>query len=107
VSLYTYAAKLVRVVDADTVRLELDLGFRLHRHEDSYRLLRINAPEINTPEGKKAAAALDGFLVGKTLIATTQKADNFGRYLVEVLADGKNVADWLVESGWAAYRSYP
>jgi len=96
----------VRCVDADTVRLELDLGFKLHRHEDSYRLMRIDAPELSTDAGKTAKAWLEIFLVGKALMATTYKADSFGRYLTELDAGGMNVSDALVTAGHAMYRTY-
>ena len=104
--MYQYRAKLIRCVDGDTVILDIDLGFYEWRLGQSYRLLRIDAPEMNTPEGKEAKLELEKYLAGKTLIAQTQKSDNFGRFLVELYADGKNVSDYLVESGFAKYRSY-
>lgn len=104
--MYTYAATLIRCVDADTVRLELDLGFKLKRHEDAYRLLRINAPEMNTEEGKAAKGWLEVFLTGKSLVAQTQKSDSFGRWLAELWANGENCSDALVAAGKASYASY-
>jgi len=103
---YSYLATLVRVVDGDTLRLTLDLGFYLRREDQSYRLLRINAPELNTDEGKAAKAALEAYLAGKSLLVQTQKADSFGRFLAEVYANGANVSDWLVSQGYAIYRVY-
>ena len=56
-TLYRYAAKLVRVVDGDTVVLDIDLGFRI-RLQDYVRLHGVNAPEIfganATPAGRAA-----------------------------------------------------
>ncbi len=94
------------MVDGDTVRLVLDLGFYLQRDEQPYRLLRVNAPELNTAEGQTAKNALIAFLADKTLMAHTQKSDNFGRFLAEVYADNVNVSDWLVASGYAQYKTY-
>lgn len=111
-SLYTYAARLVRVVDGDTVELDLDLGFYEWRLGRSYRLLRIDAPEMNTAAGKAAKLWLEGYLwppgtvATKSLVATTQKSDNFGRFLVELLADNVNVSDALVTAGQAVYRTF-
>ena len=105
--MYSYRAKLIRVIDADTVRLRLDLGFYLTREEQSYRLLRINAPELNTIEGKAAKLALEVYVTGKVLVAQTQKSDSFGRYLTELYADGQNVSDWLVANDYAVYQTYP
>jgi micrococcal nuclease len=104
--MYEYAAQLVRVVDGDTVRLDLDLGFYERRVDQPYRLLRINAPELNTVDGKVSKAALETFLAGKALMAHTQKSDSFGRFLTELYADNQNVSDWLVANGFAAYKVY-
>lgn len=105
-SLYTYAARLVRVTDGDTVRLDLDLGFYQWRLDQPYRLLRIDAPEMNTAAGKAAKTWLEQYLVGKSLTATTQKSDSFGRFLVELLADNVNVSDALVANNQAVYRTF-
>jgi endonuclease YncB( thermonuclease family) len=96
----------VRVVDGDTVRLILDLGFWMERLEQPYRLLRINAPEMSTVEGQNARAALVAFLADKALVAHTQKSDNFGRFLTELYANSENVSDYLVANGFAAYQNY-
>ena len=109
--IWTFPARLVRVIDGDTVVLDLDLGFYQWRLGRSYRLARIDAPELNTELGKVARAAVDAFLVGesllvKSLLAQTSKADNFGRFIVELLADGENVSDWLVANGHAIYRTF-
>ena len=104
--MYEYAAVLARVVDADTVRLVLDLGFHMTRREQPYRLLRINAPEISTEEGKAAKAWMEMFLKEKPMRAVTQKSDNFGRYLCELYAGNENVSDSLVAAGMATYKVY-
>jgi micrococcal nuclease len=104
--LYEYRAKLIRVIDADSIVLDIDLGFYEWRLGQSYRLLRINAPELNTEEGKVARVALEKFLAGKNIIAQTQKSDSFGRFLVELYADSQNCSDWLVSNGFAVYKVY-
>jgi micrococcal nuclease len=103
---YEYRCTLIRVVDADTVRLTLDLGFYLKREDQSYRLLRIDAPEMSTVEGKAAKVWLEQYLVGKSLLAQTQKSDSFGRFLAELYADGSNVSDAIVAAGQAVYKVY-
>lgn len=105
--MYQYQARLVRVVDADTVVLDLDLGFYQHRLGRSYRLARINAPELSTPEGLLAKAALVDRLAGVTaFLVTTSRADSFDRWIVELYADGQNLSDWLVSEGLAVYHTY-
>ena len=105
--MYEYRARLIRVVDADTVDLDLDLGFQLERRGGRYRLARIDAPELNTDAGKAARQVLtDRLQAAVSVLVVTSKADSFGRWLAELYADGTNVSDWLVASGHAVYRSY-
>lgn len=105
--MYQYAARLVRVVDADTIVLDLDLGFYQWRLNRSYRLARINAPEMSTAEGKAAKAALAEHLAGvTTFLVSTSRADSFDRWIVELHADGANASDWLVTNGHAVYVTY-
>ena len=104
--MYEYGIRLLRVVDADTIRADIDMGFRAWLHDATLRLLRINAPEMNTQEGKDAAVWLAQYLMGGKLIATTYKGDSFGRWLAEITKDGENVSDALVAAGQAAYKSY-
>jgi micrococcal nuclease len=104
---YQYAARLIRVIDGDTVVLDCDLGFYQWRLGRSYRLARINAPEMSTPEGVAARAALVEHLAGVVAyMVMTQKADSFDRWIVELYADGANVNDWLVANGYALYHKY-
>jgi micrococcal nuclease len=105
--MYQYASRLVRVIDGDTVVLELDLGFYQWRLGRSYRLARINAPEMSTPEGLAARKALVDHLASVTAyFVMTQKADSFDRWIVELYADGANISDWLVAGGFAVYHTY-
>ena len=58
--MYTYKAKVTRVVDGDTVDCDVDLGFEVHAHT-RLRLAGIDAPEVRGKEkvaGKAASAAL-------------------------------------------------
>lgn len=83
-SLYHYRAKLLRVVDGDTVNLEIDLGLDVKR-QIKCRLFGLNAPEKNTVEGKSAAAWLVERLTRCTsIVVQTHKdrTEKFGRYLV-------------------------
>lgn len=105
--MYQYAARLVRVIDGDTVVLDLDLGFYQWRLNRSYRLARINAPEMSTPEGRAARDWLVARLVDvRAYLVQTAKADSFDRWIVELYADGANVSDALVAAGVAGYRVY-
>jgi micrococcal nuclease len=54
---YTYPCKILRVVDGDTLDIELDLGFEV-KMKERVRLLGVDAPETYgrnaTPEGALA-----------------------------------------------------
>lgn len=45
--MFTYAAKLIEVIDGDTVDLLIDLGLEIHKRERC-RLYGIDAPEMPT-----------------------------------------------------------
>lgn len=84
---FTYGAKVLRVVDGDTLDLEVDLGFRV-RVTQRFRLLDYNAPEMTGPEralGFQAALALSTELpVGSDVVVRSEKGDAFGRWLCEL-----------------------
>lgn len=97
--MYKYDAELVRVIDGDTVRLRVDVGFRM-RFEDNFRLLGINAPEMGTEAGHVACRELMNSLIigGKYRIETT-KPDKYGRWLVQLWrGDGQTVNDWMLKN---------
>lgn len=108
---YTYEARCLNVVDGDTVDCSVDLGFRLY-HTMRLRLLRINAPELNStiPEQRELAKRAKEFvqtaIVGNTIMIQTSKSDSFGRWLAEIWykdSDGKevNLNDQLLSLGLA------
>lgn len=98
---FTYAAVLLDVYDGDTVHLDIDLGFRTWRRGERYRLSRINAPEMKTPQGAPARDHLKALMAAGPLIVTTSKADNYGRYLVECVVNGLNLNTQMVLDGFA------
>lgn len=50
---YRYRARCLRIIDADTLDVEVDLGFRTHIRTP-LRLLGLNAPERTTEAGRSA-----------------------------------------------------
>ena len=91
VQMYSYKARLDRVVDGDTIHVTLDLGFKI-THKEILRLTKINAPEFKTLEGKKSSDALKNILKDVPfLIVKTNKTDIYGRYLADVFfSENKN-----------------
>lgn len=104
---YNYKAKIIRLVDADTVIANIDKGFR-DWQEFALRLYGIDAPERFTDAGKLATAHLTGLLEGKGIRVDTyiDKQDKYGRYLATIWADGVNVNLKMVEDGHAVERIY-
>ena len=95
--MFTYAAKLIEVIDGDTVDLLIDLGFGVHVKERC-RLYGIDAPEMPTEAGKAAKAYLESLIGASSelFVATRkmprkpkEKTDKYGRYLA-VLYDGSH-----------------
>lgn len=85
---YTYTATLDRVIDGDTVVLNIDLGFRLTA-KLPIRLLGLNCPEHGTPGGNVATAYTLAWFAGRTLTVTTQKnPEKYGRWLGIISAAG-------------------
>ena len=98
--MFTYQAKLLDVIDGDTVDLLIDLGFNVHAKERC-RLYGIDAPEMPSEPGKIAKAYLESLLKDAPVlfVATRkmtrkprEKTDKYGRYLA-VLYDGGNAVD--------------
>lgn len=81
---YTYDAIVKAVHDADTITVDLDLGLDVMLKSFKIRLFGINAPELVTPEGKKAQAFLAQLIpIGIPVVIETQKdkTEKYGRYL--------------------------
>lgn len=51
-----YPVAIDRVVDGDTVQLDIDLGLGVWMHDKRLRLSAVNSPEADLPAGKEATA---------------------------------------------------
>jgi micrococcal nuclease len=93
--MYEYRAKLIKVIDGDTLDLLVDLGFHTSIKIRG-RLIGVNTPERNHPDWAKATAKLTELLArcGETIIIKTQKdkTEKYGRWLVYI--DGVNDELW-------------
>lgn len=106
--MYEYEAEVVKIVDADTVDLSVDLGFKVY-HTIRVRLAGIDAPERFTDEGKEATAWLTNYMpIGTRLIVQTKKdkAGKYGRYIATLILDGTSVNEKLVKAGHAVEVDY-
>lgn len=89
--MYTYKAIVQRIVDGDTIIVDIDLGFGVWLREQSVRLSKINAPEIRgaTREaGLVAKDFLSKLILNKRVQIRTEKDDDkYGRWLATVLIE--------------------
>ena len=112
--MYEYRVKIVKVIDGDTVDVDIDLGFGIILSDERVRIMGIDTPESRTRDkvekkfGLASKARLKS-LLGKTGILKTQINKNgedmkgkFGRILGDFVAeDGRMVTEILVEEGHA------
>lgn len=78
---WTVPGKVIRVVDADTINMELDLGWRI-KYTVSCRVAGCNAPELSTEDGQAAKAwALGALPVGTSVMFVSHSLDKYGRPL--------------------------
>jgi len=109
--MYTYRCKIVKVIDGDTVDVDIDLGFGMWIHNERVRLNGIDAPESRTSDkiekkfGMVAKARVQELLpVDNYFVITTQLSnEKYGRTLGNFLLDGvyTTVSSLLIEEGYA------
>ena len=81
---YLYKAEVRDVIDADSLLLDIDLGFEVIRRQ-RIRLARIDAPPRDTPEGAAGRRFVrEQLAVARTLIVNTRKSDLHGRYVAHI-----------------------
>ena len=106
--MYNYKAKIIDVYDGDTVTAIVDLGF-LHFQEMKLRLYGIDTPELRGDEKEAGIVVRD--LVREMILnkdveihSYKDKQGKYGRYLANLIVDGLDVNQWLVDNGHA--KSY-
>ncbi len=111
--MFEYNVEVLRVVDADTLTVLVDLGFRVRLKVD-VRLDRINAHEVSTPRGIVARAYVQNLIASTHQVRiVSRRQEKYGRWLAEVNVQGKptdaewlNLNDDLVRHSHAVYRGY-
>ena len=111
--MWTYRAKVVRVIDGDTVDVDIDLGFGIWQKNERVRIMGIDTPESRTRNkiekkfGLAAKAKLKSLLGKTTVLKTTinkkgvDMKGKFGRVLGDFLVDGKKVTEIMCKTGHA------
>ena len=92
--MFQYNCKILRVVDGDTVDVDIDLGFGIWMHKERIRMFGIDTPESRTKDdiekiyGNAAKEYVKSFLpIGsiQTLETQKDKTGKFGRILGKFL----------------------
>ena len=108
--MYEYRCKILRIVDGDTVDVDIDLGFGIWMHKERVRIAGIDTPESRTKDlvEKQFGLASKQFVkdlmpIGSQQIIKTEKdkTGKFGRILGDFLIDGKRLTDLMVEANHA------
>ena len=102
--MYDYQCKIVRVIDGDSIILDIDLGFSHWIHGESVRLYCVDCPECRSRDKEEKAAGFlakefveDALHVGGTYRLQTKEKGKFGRYLGTIyLTDDTSINAALV-----------
>jgi len=91
--LFTYRATVRRVIDGDTLAVAVALPHYVM--DEKLRLRGIDAPEIDTSDGKAAKQLVESLVRGaKSITLRTTKPDKYDPYLADVFVEtssGDNV----------------
>ena len=106
---YKYNVKIKKVVDGDTVDIDIDLGFGVWLHKERVRIMGIDTPESRTRDkveklfGLAAKEALKSLLpIGSMQVLVIGEYDakgKFGRILGDFVIGDKMATDILIEQG--------
>ena len=114
--MYEYKALINRVVDGDTVDVDIDLGFGVWLHDERVRIMGIDTPESRTRDlvekafGLASKARLKELIPEGSIQTLKTEVDKdgedakgkFGRILGDFLSEGgRRVTEILIEEGHA------
>lgn len=109
---HVYRAKVLRIVDGDTIDVDLDLGFTVWMRKQRIRLAGMDTPESRTrnKEEKKRGLLSKAKLkelcpTGSTIKVKTEldkERGKFGRVLGTLLTvDDLNINQYMIENNYA------
>ena len=104
--MYLYEAKVVKIVDGDTIDLDVILGFYMTARI-RFRLKGIDTPEIRgpeRPEGLEAKQFVEDFLgpIGSICTVQSYKTGKYGRWIGEIWNyNNENLGDALIDNNHA------
>ena len=112
--MYEYNCKILRVVDGDTVDVDIDLGFGIWHHKERIRIYGLDAPESRTRDkvekvfGKYAKQCVKDWLPTgsvQKLVTEKDKSGKYGRVLGRFkIYDAKEdrkifLEQWMIREG--------
>ena len=116
--MHEYKVKILKVVDGDTVDVDIDLGFGIWLRDERVRVMGIDTPESRTSDkvekvfGLAAKARLSSLLGADAILQTqvSKKGEDmkgkFGRVLGNfTTTNGEHCADVLLREGHAVAYS--
>lgn len=112
---YQYKCTFKKVIDGDTIIVDIDLGFNIILSDQSLRLIGIDTPESRSKDkiekffGLLSKKAVENFInnnkTNEFIIETTLNNDNdekFGRILAKIYNNNKEcLNDWLINNNYA------
>ena len=108
---FCYRATVVRIIDGDSVVVDIDLGFGLVLKNQNIRLYRVDTPESRTKDLKEKSAGLlakdivKGFIDTGSVITIKTLLDNKGKYgrILGTIVDEKgiNLNEYLIDNAYA------
>ena len=111
--MYQYRCRINKVLDGDTVDVDLDLGFNIILANQRVRMAGVDTPESRTANEEEKVRGLlskkkvqEKLPVGSWQKIQTMKSDSnddkFGRILgVFVLEDGTSLNQWMIDNNYA------
>ena len=106
--MYEYKATVKRIIDGDSVVLDIDLGFYIFMNETKIRLYGIDTPEMNSEDPLLRLQAVlatrylyDNMPVGSKVTINTvlDKREKYGRLLATIITeDGFNINEGLLNN---------
>lgn len=106
---YIYRCEIVRVVDGDSIDVNVDLGWSIIVRNQRIRLYGLDAPESRTRNleekkyGKASKKFVEDFLNSDNILLKTREKGKYGRYLGDFCVNNK----WLCNEMIGAYYAVP
>jgi len=96
--MYRYNVAVTRVVDGDTVDVDIDLGFGMTYKKQRVRMMGIDTPESRTRDleekfyGKQSKYFLQDLLKDQKIQLVSHDKGKFGRILGELFIEGNELS---------------